>query len=214
MKYKIDYVIISTLNGTLLIGAKKKGQFKMRRNYGVQKLVLTSTLLAIVVVLQLFASSFTIGIATFSLVLVPISIGAILLGPKTGALLGFAFGFIVLFQADAQYFMGYGMLSTIAIVLLKGTLAGFCSGIVYKMIKEKNKNIAAILASLVAPIVNTLVFIIGVSFLLNDAVGPIFEFIGSILGINFVVEFLITAILSPAIIKITLLGFKQFNIQN
>ncbi len=186
----------------------------MRKSFEVQKLVLTSILLAIVIVLQLFASTFTVGVASFSLVLIPISIGGILLGYKTGALLGFAFSFIVLFQPDAHYFMGYGYVQTIVIVLLKGTLAGLLSGLIYKALKVKLKNIAMIIASIAAPIINTTVFIIGVSILLRDAVGPINEFIIGILGINFIVEFLITAILSPVIIKIVTIGFKQFNLES
>lgn len=194
----------------------------MRRNLDIQKLVLTSILLAIVIVLQLFAAVVKIGVFQVSLVLIPITIGSILLGPKTGAFLGFIFGVIVIATGDAAVFMSYGGLATVLIVLLKGTIAGFASGFVYDLIKKINKNkndiIPCITASIVAPIVNTGVFALGTMIFLRPALtdaaqgenGIVYLFT-IMIGFNFLIELLITSLLSPAIVRIVSIGKERFN---
>ena len=58
------------------------------------QMVQLAILLALVIVLQLWGSNVKIGPTSFSLVLIPIVIGGILLGPRGGGLLGLAFGLI------------------------------------------------------------------------------------------------------------------------
>lgn len=203
----------------------------MRENTNVKKLVLTSILLAIVIILQLVASAIPLGQFEFSLVLIPIAIGAILMGPKTGALLGLCFSIIVLLQPGTFYFYGFGYTKTIIIVLTKGTLAGFLTGVIYQSIK--NIKGSTIIASLATPIINTSIFALGTIFLLRDAIDDMFEGYLStcaqegitpstenpilfllliIIGGNFVVEFIITTILAPAIARICNIAKDNFNI--
>ena len=66
------------------------------RNNKVLHLVELSLLAALVVVLQLMGSFIKIGPLELSLVLVPITIGACLLGPLSGAFLGSIFGVITI----------------------------------------------------------------------------------------------------------------------
>ena len=61
-------------------------------------LVQLAMLLAIVVVLQLTGASLPIGLIPLTFVLIPIVVGAFLLGPIDGAILGFAFGLITVIQ--------------------------------------------------------------------------------------------------------------------
>lgn len=192
----------------------------MRNNLNVQKLVMTSFLLAFVVVLQLFASVVKIGQFEFTLVLIPISIGAILFGPKTGALLGFIFSIIVLFQPGTQFFLDYGIIQTVIIVLSKGTLAGFTCGIVYNLLKNKSKFIGSIVASILTPIINTGIFALGTIFLLTDAMNAmnagdnaVIYLLTVVIGVNFIVEFIITIVLSPTINKICEIGIQKFNLE-
>ena len=58
-------------------------------------MVTMAMLLALVVVLQIFSSSFKIGPFSLTFVLVPVVIGSIALGYKQGAVLGAAFGLVV-----------------------------------------------------------------------------------------------------------------------
>ncbi len=187
------------------------------RNQNTQKLVLTSILLAIVIVLQCVSAVVKTGIFQISLVLIPISIGAILLGKKTGALLGIAFGLIVILTGDAAFFMSYGSLSTILIVLSKGTLAGFIVGLVYEKIKHLKS--APIIASMLAPFINTGVFVIGTLLFLKPALeaagtdGAISNLFIGMIGFNFIIELIVTTILSPAVARITQIGLDKFNIK-
>ena len=91
----------------------------------------TGLLIAIVVVLQ-FISMYFLRFATFSitLTLLPIVVGVALYGKTAGAILGLAFGIAVLLTGDANAFLQINAPGTIITVLLKGALAGFCSGLV------------------------------------------------------------------------------------
>ncbi len=178
------------------------------RNIDVRKLVLTSILMSIVIVLQLIASVIKIGTFQISLVLVPIALAAILVGPKASALLGFVFGVLVILTGDAAFFISYGEIATIIIVLLKGTIAGYISGIVYNLIKDKIKY-SEVLAAFIVPIVNTTVFVIGTLLFL----APALEFAAGgsnyvtylftvMIGVNFIIELIIVIILAPTFKRI------------
>lgn len=172
-----------------------------------------AVLLALVIVLQLWGSAIRIGATSLSLVLIPIVLGAVLLGPLAGAFLGFAFGLIVVIVgvsgADAFTFILFSdhPVLTVALCLLKGTAAGFVSGIVYKAIRKKNEYAAVIVASLAAPVVNTGLFILGALFMSDtlsanfvaDGTSVIYFLVIGCAGLNFVIEFFVNAVASPAI---------------
>lgn len=124
-------------------------------------------LMALIVVLQAVGSIIPpIGGFSISLVLIPVVIGAVVYGPKAGAILGTAFGVMVYINcitgADpggAMVFQANPILCFI-VVMGKGILAGLLSGLAYKLIKNKNEFVATIVAAAVCPIVNTGVFVI------------------------------------------------------
>ncbi len=202
----------------------------------VLKLVQLAMLTALIVVLQLLGTFLT-GITglPMSLVLIPIVVGAFSLGPKEGAFLGIMFGIMTIvmgftgadaFTSTLFYNFGIGKcIITVLICLLKAGLAGFGSGMVYKLLNKafrgKYVTLTTVLASIAAPIINTGVFVIGMLlFFFNDtadiqlalaekfgeqltSVTPSLEYIFLVLaGMNFVMEFIINLTLSPAIIRI------------
>lgn len=69
---------------------KKKAFFTSRN------ITFLAVLLALVIVLQIFGGYIKIGPVNFTLTLVPIVLGAVMLGPLAGLILGFAFGLITL----------------------------------------------------------------------------------------------------------------------
>lgn len=190
------------------------------RRENILKLVQLAILTVLVIVLQSFGSAIKIGPLPMSFVLVPIVIGACLLGAKAGAFLGFVFGLItmlmgvlgvdsfsfILFEANPVWF--------VILCILKATLAGFASGLVYsllgKLFEGKNKLLQTVLASITAPIVNTGIFVIGMLLffiptmdsLRGDYANAVqFIFLG-LAGWNFVGEFVVNLVLSPAIVRI------------
>lgn len=181
-------------------------------------MVQLAVLLAIVIFLQCFLGSIVVGTTSFSVVLVPIVIGAILLGPGAGAFLGLAFGMVILIRgitgqdAFTNLLFVQQPLFTVLICLGKGAAAGWVAGLLYKLISGASSFWASVAAAAAAPIVNTGLFILGgltlvrgtleanlAAFGADDVV--IFLVIGCA-GINFLVEFGVNMILSPAIFRI------------
>ncbi|MBR6917383.1 MAG: ECF transporter S component [Clostridia bacterium] len=185
------------------------------------KLVQIALVTAIVVLLQLLGAVIRFSTFSISLVLVPIVIGAVLYGPVAGAWFGLVFGVTVLLSGDAAAFYAFSPAGTIFIVLLKGTLAGLASGLVFKPFSNnKNKYPGVFLAALTCPVVNTGVFLIGCltvfrnylqNFSEDTITNPLIFVITVFIGFNFVFELLLNIILSPAIYRITELGKKYLS---
>lgn len=190
----------------------------------IRQMVLLAVLTAMVMVLQLAGNYVRLPImgTTVSLVLIPIALGAMLLGPAAGAWLGLVFGAVVYIQcgvmgmdAFTAFLFNAHPIVTLLICVVKSTLAGFLAGLVYKLLKNKNEILAVFLAAAVTPIVNTGVFIIGCFAILStiesfiavnqeffgDVSGVYFLFIGCA-GINFIFEFILNMVMAPAIERI------------
>ena len=185
-----------------------------------QKLTLLAILTAIVVVLQFFGAFIRFGPFSISLVLMPIVVGAALIGRLAGGWFGLLFGVVVLASGDANAFLAINPAGTVIVVMLKGILAGLAAGSVYKLLSGMNKTIGAVAAAVVCPIVNTGVFIIGsYAFFLPTltewgmAAGftsvTAFIFIGLITA-NFLFELGLNVLLSPAIVRLIQFGQDRF----
>ena len=187
-----------------------------RNNKSVYKLVITAIFMALTAFLQLFASSFTVGTVSFSIVLIPIVLCGILAGPLGGTLCGLTFGVITmiggltggdLFTATLMQSGARGFIITTLICLVKATAAGFVSALVYKAIK--NNFVAVVCASATAPIVNTGLFILG-ALTMSDILSEAFTGGASVIqflvigcaGVNFIIELLVNLIFAPAIYQL------------
>ena len=183
-----------------------------------RKLVLLALLTAIVVVLQVLAiiTRPMLPLFSISLVLLPITVGAALIGIPSGGWLGLAFGLAVLISGDAAPFMAIDPFGSILLVLVKGLLAGLAAGGAYKLFAQSNKTGAAIVAAVICPIVNTGIFIIGcyAFFLptitewgeaLGFASGTAYIFLGMV-GVNFLIELGLNLVLIPVIVRLVQYG--------
>ncbi len=188
------------------------------KRFNTRRLTGLALFTAIVVILQFLGAFIRFGPFSISLVLIPIVVGAALYGIWAGAWLGFVFGLVVLLSGDAAAFLVINPLGTVLVVLLKGALAGLCAGAVYRALKAK-ETFAVIAAAVVAPVVNTGIFLLGcLLFFLptvrewGTAMG--FESVGKymILGLvggNFLFELLFNVVLSPVIVRLIRLGRKE-----
>lgn len=186
----------------------------------ILRMVETALLLALVIVLQLFGSFFKIGPFSLTLVLIPVVVGSIVLGARGGALLGAAFGIVVIVQCIAGIDAGGNILWSInpfltaLICIVKGTAAGLVPGIIFSAITKKQPShtrevVAAMLAAISAPIINTGLFLAGLSIFFYSTLAEwaggtavlVYVFTG-LIGINFIIEFLVNLIVSPAITTI------------
>ncbi len=186
---------------------------KKSRFFSAKNIAYLAVLLALVIVLQIWAGGVKIGPTSVSFVLIPIVLGAILLGPAAGAFLGCAFGVVVIIMGvmGADYFtfvvFSDHPVLTVLLCLVKGAAAGFVAGILFKLLRGKNESVAVLVSALAAPVVNTGLFILG-ALLMSDTLSANFVADGQTVlyflvivcaGLNFVVEFIINAVASPVI---------------
>ena len=171
-----------------------------------------AVLLALTIVLQLWGSSIKIGSTSLNLSLIPVVLAAIILGPISGGIMGLISSVIILITTITSdpftmiLFQDHPVITVITI-LLKGTLAGLCSGLVFKLFEKKRTYLGTFIASGIAPIENTLIFIIG-ALLMSGTLKANFVAEGQTVmyflvivcaGINFILEFAVNLILAPAI---------------
>lgn len=192
-----------------------------KKSVSTRTLTGMALLTAVVVILQFLGAFVRFGPFSISLVLIPIVVGAALYGPLAGAWFGFVFGLVVLLSGDAAAFLVVSPLGTILTVLLKGSLAGLCAGLVYKALsrsetKVHGVDLAVVAAAVVCPVVNTGVFLLGcLAFFMPTisewAAGMGFESVGrymifGLVGGNFLFELLFNIILSPIIVRLIHIG--------
>lgn len=174
---------------------------------------------AIVIVLQLVGGAIRFGTFSISLVLLPIVVGAALYGAGAGAWLGFVFGAAVLISGDAAAFLTVNAPGTVILCLAKGTLAGLCAGLVYKLAEKKSNILGTAFAAVTAPVVNTGVFLLGCwAFFLDTVKGwaaaagvenvGMYMLVGFV-GINFVIELAVNVLLCPVVVRVVGAGKKM-----
>ena len=178
----------------------------------IERLVILSILTAIVAVLAYLGGFIKIGgLASISLTLIPVVLGAALCGPAAGAWLGSVSGAVFFATADAAFWFGLSVFGTIVTVLVKGALAGYLCGLAYRLLARFGKYTAVLVSAVVAPVVNTGVFLLGclVFFLDTVTLGAsgegmtVFAYLILVfVGLNFVFELLVNLILSPALLRI------------
>ncbi|MBO7376074.1 MAG: ECF transporter S component [Clostridia bacterium] len=188
----------------------------------IRKLVLTGILTAIVVVLQVFSGYIRFGPFSITLALVPIIVGGALCGPLSGAFLGLVFSVVVLIN-DSAAFLAVDPFGTVLTVLLKGTLAGLASALIFRLLslgarKQDGKQnpwmkmLRVLIAGIACPIVNTGIFVVGCLLFFMPTLAGWAEALGykdaasylftGMIGINFLVEFATVTLLSPVIVRI------------
>ena len=183
-----------------------------RKQSSTERLVLLALLSALVAVLSYFGGFIKIGgLASISLTLIPVVLGAALLGAGAGAWLGGVSGAVFFLTADAAFWLGLSIPGTIITVMVKGVMSGLLAGLAYKLFEGVNRYIAVIVSAIVCPIVNTGIFLIGCLIFFIDTVsaGAVAEgmSVGGYLiivfvGLNFVFEFLLNIIVTPALLRI------------
>jgi uncharacterized membrane protein len=153
-------------------------------------------------------------------VLVPIVIGASVYGVRAGAILGGVFGVVVVIGSMivgdlGTFLMGINPFLTILMIMTKGILAGLAAAAAYKLLKKFNEYAGVVAAAVLSPIVNTGIFLVGVTLMFSTDVMDMFTDAGlaegtdtllyvliGLIAVNFIIEFAVNIVLSPAIIHI------------
>ena len=172
-----------------------------------KNIVGTAVLLAVEIVLQLLGGLIPTPV-TINLSLLPITIGAIIFGPISGAFLGLISGVIVLLTPNTvTLFMAISPVGTVITCLTKTLLGGLFAGLAYIPFKEKqNKLVGIILASIIVPVVNTFMFSIFTMIFFLDGLNEMgfniqnyWMIFTAFIGFNFIFEIIANTVTSPTI---------------
>ncbi len=191
--------------------------------FTAKNIALLGILVALVVVLQLFASAIPMFGVTLNFSLIPIALAGVLLGALGGTIVGFICGVVVFISTavlggeytTAYFFQVQPVILTL-MCISKTTLAGFVSGLIYKFINkegDKKRMVVAVFASsFVIPVINTSVYMLGIILmkgavvellgLTSTGAGAVFVAVFAIIWLNFVLEIVITAIFTPPIYRV------------
>ena len=186
----------------------------------IKRMVGIASLAAVVVVLQLIANYIPgPGGVSITLALIPLVIGAIIYGPTGGAILGVIMGGIILTAPSTASFLNVRPFITVVLCLVKTGVAGLVSGLVFNLLKKHNFTVAVVTASILVPILNTGIFSIGCMLFYMETLAEwaggsnaiTFLFL-TMIGINFIVEFIINSVLSPTVLYIVKIVSRNFNV--
>ena len=190
-----------------------------KRHKQTEKLVLMALFTALVAVLSYFGGFVKIGgLASVSLTLIPVVLGAALNGPIAGAWLGAVSGAVFFMTGDAAFWLSLSIPGTIITVMIKGIASGLLAGLAYRILEKFNRYLAVIVSAVVCPVVNTGIFLLGCLIFFMDAVnsGAAAEGMGTgayliifFVGLNFVFELLLNVLISPAILRVINIKKKQ-----
>ncbi len=171
-----------------------------------------------------------IGVIEITLNIIPVAIGAIVLGPAAGAICGAVFGLTSFWQAMSGMSAFGAMLVNVSpvytfiICFIPRVLEGLLTALIFKALMKafKNKNsVPCAVASLSCPILNTLMFV--GSFILlfgttdvfsslysQSAASNLIGFFAWFVGLNGVVEAIAGFIIATAVSKALLVANKRF----
>lgn len=188
------------------------------------KMVLLAILVAIMLILAFTPLGYLkVGVIEISFMMIPVAVGAIVLGPLAGAILGGVFGTTSFIQALGISHFGVMLMSinpfyTFILTMIPRVLMGWLAGLIFQALynNEGTKRVSYAVGSLSAALLNTIFFM---SFLIilfgnTDYIKgfqgdmSLFPFVVAFVGINGLVEAIVTMILGGAISR-ALIRYRQ-----
>lgn len=198
---------------------------KKRNFFSAKNVAYFAVLLALVVVLQLFASAIPMFGVTINLSLIPIVLAGIFFGMWGGGFMGLVSGLItfivmaVMGREPSTAFLFQANPAVLTLICIgKTTVAGFVSGLIYRLIAKKNALAAAYVASALVAILNTGIYMLGMvlmkddvaSFLGTEATAQVvFVTVFGLIWLNFVLEIAVNVLIAPAVHRIVLVVEKK-----
>lgn len=169
-----------------------------------------------------------IGVIEITLNIIPVAIGAIVLGPSAGAICGTVFGLTSFWQAVSGMSAFGAMLVNVSPILtfilcfVPRILEGYLTGLIFKGLSKvsKNNSLPCAVSGLACPVLNTLMFV-GLFILLfgktdvfaslygQSAASNIVAFFAWFVGLNGVIEAIAGFIIATAISKALLTANKR-----
>ena len=140
-------------------------EFNIMRD--TKKMVQLAVLVSIIAVMSFTPLGFLpVGPVTITLMIIPVAVAAIVVGPAGGAIAGGVWGLCaflrVIFGLSPFFalFLNINPIFLFILMLFPRILAGWISGLVYRgFLRLKNKTLAAMAGSISTPICNTILFV-------------------------------------------------------
>ncbi len=162
-----------------------------------------------------------VGAIEITFIVIPVAIGAIMIGPAGGAVLGGLFGltsFIQCFGMSAfgTFLFGLDPILTFFMCMIPRILCGWLAGLLFKVVAkiDKTKLISFFSAALATPLLNTAFFMTSIIlfFWKNPAftakmtdwgivTDSVWKFLIAFVGVNGLVEAIVSFVVSAAVAK-------------
>ena len=191
-----------------------------KKKFSTKQFVEMALLTAIIVLLAFTPIGYirTLGLE-ITLIVVPVTVGAVTLGPTAGAVLGAVFGITSFIQCFGMspfgaVLLGINPLSTFVVCVVSRVLMGWLTGLICQGLQKATsvRRVSVVIANLCGPLLNTF-FFMGTLILLfygsdyiqglaesMGASGPL-AFVIAFVGINGAVEAVVCFIVGSAVSK-------------
>lgn len=200
---------------------ENKSMQKQNKRVNVRYLCEVALLVAIELVMKLLGlGSVPVGPLYMSFLTVPIAVGAILLGPMAGTILGAVFGAVSFkdaitgVSAMTGIFFQISPLHTLILCVGMRMLMGCCTGWLFRVFHtiDRHEGICYVLGALAAPLLNTLFFMgyIVLIFYQTDYIQNLVSTLGAanpltfvilLVGIQGLIEAIVCAVVGGAVSK-------------
>ncbi len=169
-----------------------------------------------------------IGVIEITLNIIPVAIGAIVLGPSAGAVCGAIFGLTSFWQAISgmsafgELLVNVSPILTFILCFVPRILEGWLTGLIFKGLSKvcKTNSIPCTVSGLACPLINTLLFVGGFILLFGQtdvfanlygqsAATNIVAFFAWFVGLNGVVEAIAGFVIASAVSKALLTANKK-----
>lgn len=183
-------------------------------------------LIALTVVLQLFASAVPVGPITLNFSLVPMALGAMILGAAGGGIIGFVSGLVTFINCallGREPFTAYLFQQSPVILTVvcfgKTTVAGVAAGFIFAAFRKINVTAGAVVSSIALPVINTGLYMLGMVIMypyvaaymsIESGAGIVFAAVFAVIWLNFVLEIAVSAICSPALATVIRVVEKNY----
>lgn len=181
-------------------------------------------LTAIIMVLHFSGAAIPAFGTKISLTLIPIALGAMILGPTAGGILGLIYGLTVYISFGVLHmdpFTGFlfdhNPIMTFLICTVKTTAAGVVGGLVYRALRKKSVLLAVFVAAALVPTVNTGIFVLGCFTIYNtisqvaasSGYSAVYFILIVCAGANYLLEMAVNMIFAPALERVIHITAKK-----
>lgn len=199
-----------------------------KKKFSTKQFVEMALLTAIIVLLAFTPIGYirTLGLE-ITLIVVPVTVGAVTLGPAAGAVLGAVFGITSFIQCFGMspfgaVLLGINPFSTFIVCVVSRVLMGWLTGLIYQGLQKVKpvRKISVVIANLCGPLLNTFFFMgtLIMFFYRTEYIQGLAEsmgasnalaFVVAFVGVNGVVEAAVCFIVGSAVSKALLTVLRE-----